>query len=226
VHTPTVIETTFVWEGGDVSGAWHRPEAAPRAAIVLAHGVGHGMDTRLLVDIGEALADRGVAVLRFNFPYIEDGRRSPDPQPRLEACYRAVAEAVAAEFPQPFLGGKSMGGRIASHIVADGFPAAGLAFLGYPLHPPGQPERIRDAHLRRIDAPMLFLQGSRDPFAMPDRLHRTVAALPFATLREIPDGDHSFRVKGRSAADVTRELAEAIDEFVTARAPERSPRAP
>ena len=211
--------TTFAWEGGRVAGAWHRPAAPPRAALVLAHGAGHGMDTRLLVDIGEQLAARGVAVLRFNFPYVEDGRRSPDPQPRLEACYRAVAEAVASEFPRPFLGGKSMGGRIASHIVADGFPAAGLVFLGYPLHPPGQPERIRDAHLRQIDAPMLFLQGSRDPFAMPDRLHRTVASLPFATLREIEDGDHSFKVKGHSSTEVTRELAEAIDEFVAARAP-------
>ena len=201
-----------------MSGAWHRPNAPMRAAVVLAHGAGHGMDTKLLVDIGGQLAERGLAVLRFNFPYTEEGRQRPDPQPRLEACYRAVAEAVASEFPQPFLGGKSMGGRIASHIVADGFPAAGLAFLGYPLHPPGQPERIRDAHLRQIDAPMLFLQGTRDPFAMPDRLHRTIAALPFATLHEIPDGDHSFKVKGRSSADVTRELAGAIDEFVAGRA--------
>jgi len=218
-----VIDTTFAWEGGQVSGAWHRPEGEPRAALVLAHGAGHGMDTRLLINIGEALAERGVAVLRFNFPYTEEGRNRPDPQPRLEACYRAVAEAVAAEFPQPFLGGKSMGGRIASHIAADGFPAAGLVFLGYPLHPPGQPERIRDAHLLHIDAPMLFLQGSRDPFAMADRLHRTIAALPFATLREIEDGDHSFKVKGRSSADVTKELAEAIEEFVAARAPETKP---
>ena len=140
--------------------------------------------------------------------------------------YRAVAEAVAAEFPQPFVGGKSMGGRIASNIVADGFPTAGLAFLGYPLHPPGQPERIRDAHLRHIDAPMLFLQGTRDPFATPDLLHRTIAALPFATLREIAGGDHSFKVRGRSSADVTKELADAIDEFVAARAPETKPRAP
>jgi len=193
---------------------------------VLAHGAGHGMNSRLLVDIGEALAERGVAVLRFNFPYAEVGRQRPDPQPRLEACYRAVAEAVAAEFPQPFVGGKSMGGRIASNIVADGFPTAGLAFLGYPLHPPGQPERIRDAHLRHIDAPMLFLQGTRDPFATPDLLHRTIAALPFATLREIAGGDHSFKVRGRSSADVTKELADAIDEFVAARAPETKPRAP
>jgi len=193
---------------------------------VLAHGAGHGMNTRLLVDIGEALAERGVAVLRFNFPYAEVGRQRPDPQPRLEACYRAVAEAVAAEFPQPFVGGKSMGGRIASNIVADGFPTAGLALLGYPLHPPGQPERIRQAHLRQIDAPMLFLQGTRDPFATPDLLHRTIAALPFATLREIAGGDHSFKVRGRSSADVTKELADAIDEFVAARAPETKPRAP
>jgi uncharacterized protein len=214
-----VIDTKFAWEGGRVSGAWHRTDVPPRTALVLAHGAGHGMDTKLLIDIGEQLAERGVAVLRFNFPYTEEGRQRPDPQPRLEACYRAVAEAVAAEYPQPFLGGKSMGGRIASHIVADGFPAAGLAFLGYPLHPPGQPERIRDEQLRLIDAPMLFLQGSRDPFAMPDRLHRTVAALPLAKLHEVPDGDHSFKVKGRSGIDVTRELAEAIEEFVAGRAP-------
>jgi hypothetical protein len=172
------------------------------------------MDTRLLVDVGEALAERGVAVLRFNFPYLEAGRRGPDPQPRLEACYRAVANAVAEEFERPYLGGKSMGGRIASHIVADGFPAAGLVFLGYPLHPPGQPERIRDAHLRRIDVPMLFLQGERDPFATPGLLYRTVADLSTANLVEVEGGDHSFKVKGRSTADVTAGLVDAIDKFL------------
>jgi len=209
------IATTFHWEGGTVSGAWHRRQGAARAALVLAHGAGYGMNTRLLVDIGEALAERGVAVLRFNFPYTEAGRRSPDPQPRLEACYRAVAEAVADEFERPFLGGKSMGGRIASHIVADGCSAAGLVFLGYPLHPPGQPERIRDAHLKRIDVPMLFLHGTRDPFATPELLQRTIASLPSARLVEIQDGDHSFKVRGRSTADVTDELVEAIDSFVS-----------
>jgi predicted alpha/beta-hydrolase family hydrolase len=209
-----VTTTTFHWDEGEVSGAWHRPSGAARAALVLAHGAGHGMNTRLLIDVGEALAERGVAVLRFNFPYMEAGRRAPDPQPRLEACYRAVADAVAEEFERPYLGGKSMGGRIASHVVADGFAASGLVFLGYPLHPPGRPERIRDAHLRRIDAPMLFLQGSRDSFAMPDLLHSTVASLPLARLVEIEGGDHSFKVRGRSTADVTGELVEAIDDFV------------
>ncbi|HEV8574502.1 MAG TPA: alpha/beta fold hydrolase [Dehalococcoidia bacterium] len=208
------MTTTFAWEGGTVSGAWHRPTGTARTALILAHGAGYGMNTRLLVDTGEALAERGVAVLRFNFPYTEAGRRSPDPQPRLEACYRAVAEAVAQEFERPCLGGKSMGGRIASHIVADGFSAAGLVFLGYPLHPPGKPERIRDAHLTRISVPMLFLQGTRDPFATPELLRRTIGSLPRARLVEIEDGDHSFKVRGRSTADVTAELVEAIDSFV------------
>jgi hypothetical protein len=175
------------------------------------------MTTRLLIDIAEALAARGVAVLRFDFPYMEAGRRGPDPQPRLEACYRAVADAVAEEFERPYLGGKSMGGRIASHVVADGFLAAGLVFLGYPLHPPGKPERIRDAHMRQVEVPMLFLQGTRDPFATPELLHETVKGLATARLIEIDGGDHSFKVKGRSTADVTADLVEAIDSFISAR---------
>ena len=198
-----------------MSGAWHRPQGAARAALILAHGAGYGMNTRLLVDIAEALSERGIAVLRFNFPYTEAGRSGPDPQPRLEACYRAVAEAAAEEFERPFLGGKSMGGRIASHIVADGYSAGGLIYLGYPLHPPGRPDRIRDAHLKRITVPMLFLQGTRDPFATADLLHATVAALPAATLVEIEGGDHSFKVRGRSPADVTSELVEAIEAFLS-----------
>jgi predicted alpha/beta-hydrolase family hydrolase len=177
------------------------------------------METKLLVDVGEALVQCGVAVLRFNFPYMEAGKRSPDPQPRLEACYRAVAEAVAQEFKGPYLGGKSMGGRIASHIVADGFAAGGLVFLGYPLHPPGQPERARDAHLGKIGVPMLFLQGTRDPFATPELLHRTVAGLASAKLVEIEGGDHSFKVKGRSSADVSAELVAEIDTFLGDQSP-------
>ena len=160
------------------------------------------MDTRLLIDVGDALAERGVAVLRFNFPYMEAGRRAPDPQPRLEACYRAVADAVADEFERPYLGGKSMGGRIASHIVADGFAAGGLVFLGYPLHPPGKPEKIRDEHLADVHAPMLFLQGTEDPFARWDLLEGVVKRLgTWAQLHRVDGGDHSFRVRGARRPD-------------------------
>jgi predicted alpha/beta-hydrolase family hydrolase len=214
-----VRQTTFRWDEGEVSGVWHRPTHPSGTALILAHGAGHGMDTRLLIDIAQALGDRSVAAVRFNFPYTEAGRRRPDPQLRLEACYRDVANVVGEEFERTYLGGKSMGGRIASHVVANGFPAAGLVFLGYPLHPPGQPERIRDAHLRQIDIPMLFLQGTRDPFATPELLHRTVAALPAARLVEIEGGDHSFRVREKSTSDVTTGLAEAIVMFLSARPP-------
>lgn len=209
------MKTTFVWDGGQVSGAWHGLEGGARAGLVLAHGAGYNMNSRFLIQMAEGLAARGIAVARFNFPYAEAGRRRPDPQPRLETCYRAVASAVSEEVPRPFLGGKSMGGRIASHIVADGFAAAGLVFFGYPLHPPGQPERIRDAHLKQVRVPMLFLQGTRDTFATPDLLHRTVAALPTATLVGIEGGDHSFRVPGRAPAEVMEELIEAAARFIT-----------
>jgi hypothetical protein len=143
------------------------------------------MNARFLVDIADALASRSIAVVRFNFPYAEAGRRIPDPQPRLEVCFRAVASAVSEEIPRLFLGGKSMGGRIASHIVGAGFPTRGLIFFGYPLHPPGKPDRLRDAHLKRINAPMLFLQGTRDNFATAELLRRTVISLRTAKLVEI-----------------------------------------
>lgn len=202
------------WDGGRVSVAWRRPEGAARATLVLGHGAGYNMNTPLFMDIGEALAAQGVAVVRFNFPYTEAGRKAPDPQPRLEACYRAIAEAVAAEAPRPFLGGKSLGGRIASHVAAAGFPTTGLVFLGYPLHPPGKPDRIRDAHLKSVNAPMLFLQGTRDPFASPDLLHATVESLDSAELVEIADGDHSFNVPGRARSEVTAELIRHIASFI------------
>ena len=116
------MRISFKWDSGEVSGVWHRPAGGASSGLVLGHGEGYDMNPRFLLDIADALASRGIAVVRFNFPYSEAGRRTPDPQPRLEACFRAVASAVSEEIPRLFLGGKSMGGRIASHIVADGFP--------------------------------------------------------------------------------------------------------
>lgn len=209
-----VERATVTWSGGEVSIAWNLPRDPAGAALVLAHGAGYNMNTKLLVDVSEGLAQRSVAAVRFNFPYTQAGRRFPDPQPRLEACCRAVAGAVSERFPSPFLGGKSLGGRIASHIVADGFFAAGLIFLGYPLHPPGRPERIRDRHLYGISVPMLFLQGGRDPFATPALLRGVLEKLPRARLVEIEGGDHSFKVPGRPVAEVTAELIDAVAAFV------------
>lgn len=204
----------FAWADGEVSGARHEPDGRRVATVVWAHGAGGDMNHPHLTGVATGLASRGFEVYRFNFPYREAGRRAPDKQERLEACYWAVAKEVAAAADRVFLGGGSMGGRIASNIVADGFPAAGLAFQSYPLHPPGKPERMRDAHLRRIAVPMLFVSGTRDSFASGDLLDKTVASLPTATLHRIEGADHGLKVKGRTQQDVIGEVVATIATWI------------
>lgn len=202
----------FAWEGAALSGAWHR--GGGRTCVVLAHGAGGTLDTPGLSAYADALAAAGVDAVRFNFPYAEAKRRVPDPRVRLVAAYRAVAEQVASSAGEIYAGGRSMGGRIASHLAAEGFPLRGLVFLAYPLHPPRQPHLLRTAHLGAIAVPMLFLQGSRDAFARMDLLRPAVAALPAATLHVIEGADHSFRVAGRSPAEVVQELAGATVDWM------------
>ena len=209
----TAGETTFDWDGGTVSGAWHKPKEGADY-LILGHGAGGTMETPQLRSYADQIADRGLGAVRFNFAYAEAGRKSPDRTDKAEACYRAVATEVAKRAKRVFIGGRSFGGRIGSHIVAQGFPATGLVFLAYPLHPPGKPERLRDEHLRKITAPMLFLQGTRDPFAKTDLLEKTIASLPNATLHPVDNGDHSHKVPGRTTADVTKELVDATIDWL------------
>ena len=188
-------------------------------AIVLAHGAGGNRRTPFLVTIADSLAAAGHRVVLMNFPYSEDKRRAPDPPAVLEAAVDAVAAYAEKTLGarKVILGGKSMGGRMASQLVAKGRPAAGLVFLGYPLHPPGQVEKLRDAHLGRIEPPMLFIQGTRDAFARWDLLEAVVARLPGATLHRVEDGDHSFRVlkrTGRTAKDVEADIVSAITSWL------------
>jgi predicted alpha/beta-hydrolase family hydrolase len=187
--------------GADVGTLSIRP-AKPVATLVVAHGAGAGMDHPFMAGFCRAMGDAGIATLRFNFPYVERGRRSPDPERVLRETWLAAFDEASAGAGggSVFVGGKSLGGRLASMCVADGMAAAGLVFLGYPLHPPGKPERARDEHLYRIDVPMLFLQGTADPFANADLLARVVRKLgDRATLERIEGGDHSFNVRGRKA---------------------------
>ncbi len=184
---------------GPVSGSLI-PARDAVAMLALAPGAGSGFDHPFLVGFAEAIAELGVSTLRFNFLYKERGRKSPDPEQTLRDVWLAAfEEATARAKGAPvFVGGKSLGGRIASMCVADGMPAAGMVFLGYPLHPPGKPERIRDEHLYRIDVPMLFIQGTRDPFAQPELLARVLKKLgDRAEHVSIEGGDHSFRVPGK-----------------------------
>lgn len=149
------------------------------------------------------LADRGVTVVTFDFPYRLAGRRLPDRGPVLEAAYRAAWQEIAALHPagtRMCIGGKSMGGRIATQVVAAGDLAPApvtVVCFGYPLHPPGRPAQRRDQHLPKITAPILFVHGSRDPFGSTEEMTELVGWLPHATLAEVEGGDHSLAVPAR-----------------------------
>ena len=168
-------------------------------------------------------AARGIDAVTFNFLYTEHGRRAPDPNDKLEACYRAVIEAVRGHKRlrgnKLAIGGKSMGGRIASQVAASGAgDLAGLVFLGYPLHPPGNPEKLRANHLADIKAPMLFVQGSRDTFGTPDELRPIIKKLkPTATLYVVEGGDHSFKVpksSGMPQQDVHNAVLDEVSRWL------------
>ena len=188
-------------------------------AIILAHGAGQGIDSPFMKFFHEALPHRGFLSVQFNFEYIEKGRKIPDPQPKMQALYRQVVQEVAeAHRPRRiFMGGKSMGGRVASYIAADTSGIQGLVFLGYPLHPPGKPDQIRDAHLYDIHLPMLFLSGTRDGLAERSLLEKVVKRLgERATLVWTEGGDHSLKVGKlgnttlEAAADVIQKWARAM----------------
>jgi predicted alpha/beta-hydrolase family hydrolase len=214
-------EITFEGPRGTLSGLW-RDAPSASAVLVVAHGAGNDMRNRFLEGVAEGLADAGVSSMRFNFPFTEAGRKSPDRAPVLiEAWRAALAEAASNAGGLPLAaGGKSMGGRMASMLAAedpDAFPAAALVFFGYPLHPPGRPDKPRVEHLAQIRVPMLFIQGTTDPLASFDMIQVVVHGLgSLARLHVIDGGDHSFRVRGKRRPDeeIGRELGEVAAAFV------------
>lgn len=178
------------------------PVDSPAAAMVVAHGAGAGQASPFMVRTASGLAERGVIAATFDFAYIAAGKHVPDRPDGLERRWRdAIAEARATFAGLPlYIGGKSMGGRIATHVAAENSDGiAGVVLLGYPLHPPGKPEQRRDAHLPSVAAPMLFVQGSRDAFGTADEIRALLPRLQRATLHEVNGGDHSFKVSGRGA---------------------------
>lgn len=203
----------LVLEAARTSASLH---GTGRTVVVLGHGAGGNRKNPMLLALAEALAASGRAALLYNFPYAEARSRRPDPPAALEATTRAAAgialEASGAE--RIIHGGRSMGGRIASQVVAAGERADGLALLSYPLHPPGQFEKRREAHLPQIQAPQLFIQGTRDSFARADLLDALIERLgPRAELHRVDHADHSFGVRkrsGRTAADVLGEVRETL----------------
>lgn len=189
--------------------------------LILGHGAGAGQTSSFMVSFATQLAARGIDTVTFNFLYTELGRHVPDTKDKLEGCYRAVIETVRARKKlgrnRLAIGGKSMGGRIASQVAAAGVgELTGLVFLGYPLHPPGKPEKLRAEHLPKIKAPMLFVQGSQDVFGAPAELRPVIKTLDASTkLYVVEGGDHSFKVK-KSAGVTQEEVYRAVLDEIAA----------
>jgi predicted alpha/beta-hydrolase family hydrolase len=221
-------------DGATTSGRRYSATTRSFATLVLAHGAGAPQTHPFMVRTANDLARRGVDVVTFNFAYTEARRRRPDTNDALERCWARVVAHVrgmVGDARPLFLGGKSMGGRIASQVAAnspergsggeapgrigDAGKLAGLVFLGYPLHPPGKPEQLRSKHLPAVKAPMLFVQGTRDPFGGPDELVPIVAKLARGTeLFPIEGADHSFAVLKRSGVPQEAVYARIADEVV------------
>jgi predicted alpha/beta-hydrolase family hydrolase len=211
-------------EGVAVSARVYEAEGPPIAWVILAPGAGAGHDSPFMVSYARELASRALTTVTFNFPYIERGRRVPDPAGTLESCWKTVIRAareLAGAKSRLIAGGKSMGGRIASQAAADADVSgdlSGLVFLGYPLHPPGRPEQLRTAHWPGVRLPALFVQGSRDSFASPSELRENLVQFGGrAAVMIVEGGDHSFKVpraSGRSQDTVHAEIHDAIAEWV------------
>jgi predicted alpha/beta-hydrolase family hydrolase len=231
-YRKSIVGASFPFAVGDAhtTARIYRAEGA-RAALMLAHGAGAPQAHPWMVHMAEALAVRGLDVVTFDFLYMAARRRLPDKNDVLEATWRAAVAAVRARsdvaHARLFLGGKSMGGRIATQVVAaappDLGPIAGVVLLGYPLHPPGRPDKLRTAHLGAIRVPMLFVQGSRDAFGSPEELRPFVAPLADHGTRIFPveGGDHSLSLAlGKRKGGERRTVDESVDESVGAVADE------
>jgi uncharacterized protein len=185
--------------------------------LILGHGAGAGQNSDFMVRFATGLAARGSTTVTFNFLYTEERRRVPDPNAALEVCFRGVLEAVRHEEPGRgplVIGGKSLGGRIASQIAAAGAHVEGFVFLGYPLHPPGRADELRAKHLPSIKVPMLFVQGSRDAFGTPDELREIIQTLKApAELCVVEGGDHSFKVLKRAGIAQEDAYKSALDRI-------------
>ncbi|MBL8837474.1 MAG: alpha/beta hydrolase [Alphaproteobacteria bacterium] len=221
VAAPLTIEITGA---ASVSGLWQRPDRAT-ACLVLAHGAGAGMTHRAMAAIADGLDARGIATLRYQFPYMEHGSKRPDQPATAHGAVRAaVAEAArrAPDLPL-FAGGRSFGGRMTTQAQAlAALPAVrGLVLFAFPLHPARKPSDERAAHLAGVTLPMLFLQGTRDALATTDLLRPAIARLgPRATLHLVADADHDFHVPSRSGrrdVDVLAEILDAAARWMTAR---------
>lgn len=215
---PVVIQ----WEDGEVSGRY--VDAPASTGVLLAHGAGLGQDHEWMVTVRDGLAAAGLPVLTFNYPYMEAGRKAPNPSRILLACHEAALSAMRGRVDEVVLAGKSMGGRLGSHLAAGGEAVAGVVCYGYPLVAVGKTEPRDVAHLAEVGAPLLFVQGTRDRLAPLALMRAVVEKLPAAAMHIIEDGDHSFRVPkraDRTQSDVLSEVVEVTVDWIAGISPPR-----
>jgi len=223
-HEPAAPSNRVEWRvavGGEETSAVFEPAQTSDEGIVFvcAHGAGGNMSDRGMLQTANALRSRGMGVVRFNFLYKEKGSGRPDPMPSLKNCVTAVVELVRDELkPRTLLiGGRSMGGRAASMLAADGFACDGLLLLAYPLHPAGMPEKLRDAHLPAIRVPVLCFSGTRDALCRRDLMEAALKTVKTSWVMHWVEGaDHSFHVlksSGRTDGEVLIEIANAAEAW-------------
>ena len=208
--------------GGEQTTAVFEPATSGEQGIVFvcAHGAGGNMNDRGILQTANTLRSRGLGVVRFNFLYKEKKAGRPDPMPRLKECITAVVSRVREEIEPKTLiiGGRSMGGRAASMLAADGFACDGLLLLAYPLHPPGKPDQLRDAHLPAIKVPVICFNGTRDPFCTPELMEAVLKRVKADwDMYWIEGADHSFHVlksSGRTDGQVLDEIGGASEAWV------------
>lgn len=203
----------------ETSALFEPAEGEERAVFVCAHGAGGNMHDRGMAKLAEALRGVGLSVVRFNFLYKEKKSSRPDPMPRLQECFSAVIDHTRREVnpKKMIIGGRSMGGRAASMMAAENFQCDGLLLFAYPLHPPGQLEKLRDAHLPSIKVPVLCFNGTRDAFCTRSLMERAIEPVPHWQMHWIEGADHGFHVpksSGRTDADVLTEVAKGTDGWL------------
>ena len=182
--------------------------------ILLAHGAGTSQDHPFMVALSERLAEAGHTVMTFNYPYTERGSKRPDPTERLVQTHRAAADTLAPRVDRLFLAGRSMGGRMATYLVAEGYPAAGVILYAYPLHPAGKTDRLRVAHFPDVTVPLLFFQGTRDALSRMELFDRHIRSLPNATVEILEGASHAFRGGGWSEEAMLDRLATGTTAWI------------
>lgn len=199
-------KSKVAWGDGEVTAI---VEGSGPVGILLAHGAGVGQVHPAMALLRAGLARGGHTVMTFNYPYTERGAKRPDRQEKLLACHRAAADALAERVEEMFLAGRSMGGRMGTYLVADGYPASGLILYAYPLHPAGKPEKLRIDQFGDISVPMLFLQGTKDALSRMALFNEHIASLPNADVELLENARHGTRGGGWDTESVTERYVEA-----------------